>query len=74
MSIYSALKSISNDRNVSIYRIERDLNFVPGKISKWDESTPGADALQEVAEYLGTTSAFLLSQARKEGVTELMTP
>lgn len=65
MSIYSAIKDIAKDKNKSVYRIERDLGYVPGKISKWDDSMPRADSLQEVADYLGVTSSFILNKSKE---------
>lgn len=64
MSIYSAIKEIAKKRDVSIYRIERDLNLSNGIISKWDDSIPKADKLQEVADYLGVTSAYILNKSK----------
>lgn len=66
MTIYSAVKTIAQAQGRSVYRIEKDLNFVPGKINKWDKSIPGADVLQEVANYLGVTSAYILDKAKEE--------
>lgn len=66
MSVYSAVKEIAKARGMSIYRIEKDLKFVPGRLNKWDRSMPGADVLQDVANYLGVTSAYILDKAKEE--------
>jgi hypothetical protein len=63
--VYQAVKEIAHDKEVSVYQIERSLNYVPGKISKWDKSMPGADVLQQVANYLGVTSAYILDKAKE---------
>ncbi|GAN36446.1 transcriptional regulator [Lacticaseibacillus paracasei] len=65
MTVYSAVKTIAQAQGRSIYRIEKDLNFVPGKLNKWDKSMPGADVLQDVANYLGVTSAYILDKAKE---------
>lgn len=66
MSVYSAIKEIAHDKNISIYRLEHDLDFTNGLISKWDQSMPGADRLQAVADYLDVTPTFILNKS-KEG-------
>lgn len=69
MSLYSVIKDIAKEKHKSIYQIEHDLKMSNGMISKWDKSMPRADALQDVADYLGVTTQFLFKLARenKEG-------
>lgn len=69
MSLYSAVKSVAKEKHKSIYQIEHDLQLSNGMISKWDKSMPRADALQNVADYLGVTPQYLFKLARenKEG-------
>lgn len=64
MSVYTAVKEIAESRGVSIYRIERDLNFSNGSLSHWDKGVPKADRLQNVADYLGVTIAFILNKSK----------
>lgn len=66
MTLYSAVKNIAAGRSISIYRIEQDLNLSNGSISKWNKSNPSAVNLQKVADYLGVTSAYLLSKSKEE--------
>lgn len=66
MSLYSAIKIVANQNDKSIYQIEKDLKFSNGLISKWNKSVPRADSLQKVADYLGVTTQYLFSLARKE--------
>lgn len=66
MTVYTAIKKVAKSRNKSIYRIEKDLEFSNGTISKWNKSMPGADSLQAVADYLGTTPQFLLRLAKED--------
>lgn len=69
MSLYTAVKKVATQNHKSIYQIEHDLQLSNGMISKWDKSIPRADVLQNVADYLGVTTQFLLKLARenKEG-------
>lgn len=66
MSIYTAIKKVAYEKGKSIYRLEKDLDFSNGTISKWNKSMPGADSLQAVADYLGTTPQYLLRLAKEE--------
>ncbi|MFC6179989.1 XRE family transcriptional regulator [Lactiplantibacillus daowaiensis] len=65
MTVYSAIKGIAIDQDLSIYKIEHDLNFTNGSISKWDKSIPRVDRLQMVANYLGVTMTFILDKAKE---------
>lgn len=65
MSIYSAVKELAQHKKISIYKMEHDLGFPNGIISKWDHSMPGADKLQLVADYLGVTTAFVLNKSKE---------
>ena len=66
MSLYTAVKKIATQNHKSIYQIEHDLQLSNGMISKWDKSMPRADALQNVADYLGVTTQFLFKLARED--------
>lgn len=64
MSIFTTIKQLANKREISIYKIEHDLNLANGSISKWDKSDPTATTLQKVASYLGVTTDFILNQSK----------
>ena len=66
MEIYNAVKGISLKNGISIYKLEKNLGYPNGSISKWNRQIPNAVRLQEVADYLGVTSSYILSQSRKE--------
>lgn len=66
MSLYTAIKEVAHKNGKSIYQIERDLNLSNGLISKWNKNMPRADYLQDVADYLGTTTQYLFYLSRKE--------
>lgn len=66
MSIYTAIKKVAKQNNTSVYRIEKDLNFSNGSISKWNKSSPSAVKLTQVAAYLGVTPQYLLILAEEE--------
>lgn len=66
MTVYTVIKIVAKSTGKSIYRIEKELGFSNGTISKWNKSMPGADSLQAVADYLGTTSQYLLRLAKED--------
>lgn len=52
MKLYDKVKELAEKKNVSIYRLERDLQMSNGSISKWNESKPNVGNLIKVANYL----------------------
>ena len=61
--LYEKIKEITKDRNISIYRIERDLSFSNGSIRKWNTSKPSAISLKKVADYLSISLEELLEES-----------
>ena len=68
--IYDTIKAVAANQGISIYRIEKDLEFPNGLISKWNKSTPSASNLAKVAKYLGVTTEKLLGDGQKGGRME----
>ena len=66
LKLYDAVKDVSSKKGTSIYKLERALGYSNGSISKWNRQVPNAIRLQEVADYLGVTSSYILNEARKE--------
>ena len=60
MKLYDKIKKLAEERNVSIYRIERDLGLSNGAISKWNESKPNISNMAKVAGYLDVNIEQLL--------------
>ena len=67
MKIYDTVKRLSSEKKISVYRLEKDLGLANGAISKWNRQIPNALRLQEVADYLGVTSSYILNESRKDG-------
>lgn len=66
MKIYDKIKEIANKKGISIYRIERDLNFSNGSISKWNTAVPQSTRLLKVADYLGVSYRSLIGEEMEE--------
>lgn len=58
--LYDKIKEFAKARKVSIYRIERDLDFSNGSLRKWNDSTPSVTSLKKVADYLDVPMEELL--------------
>ncbi|HEN6676062.1 TPA: helix-turn-helix domain-containing protein [Streptococcus agalactiae] len=50
--IYDKIKAIAFEKNISVYRIEKDLSLSNGSVSKWNKSVPSVKTLKSVADYL----------------------
>ena len=66
MGLRDVIKDLAVKKKISVAELERTLGFGNGSISKWNRQIPNAVRLQEVADYLGVTSSYILSQSRKE--------
>lgn len=66
MKLYDKIKKLAEERNVSIYRIERDLGLSNGAISKWNESKPNISNMVKVASYLDVNIEQLLLDDSEE--------
>jgi transcriptional regulator with XRE-family HTH domain len=61
--LYEKIKEIAKARNISIYRIERDLSLSNGSLRKWNISKPSAVSLKKVADYLSVGLEELLEES-----------
>lgn len=66
--IYRNIKQACDKEGVSISKLERELGFARSSICKWNENIPSVDKVKKVADYLGTTVDFLLSDDKKQTV------
>lgn len=54
------IRSLCNSRGISIPKLEENLGFGAGTISKWKTSSPGSDKLAKVAIYFQVSVDWLL--------------
>lgn len=62
--LYKRIQELCKGKNISVYRLEKKLEFSSGAIRKWSNSMPAADKLQKVANELGCTIDDLLEESR----------
>lgn len=69
MTLKERIQLICKERKIPIYKVEDDLNFSRGYISKLNQSNPNSGKILMIAEYLGVTPNYLLTG--KEAVPSL---
>lgn len=63
MNIYERVKEMCDTQNISISKLEKELNISNGAISKWATNMPRANILHDVAKYFGTSVEYFLTGA-----------
>ena len=58
--IYDNVKTICEERGISIAALEREIGFARSTIQKWNENEPGVRKVQKVADFLGVPMEELL--------------
>ncbi len=69
MTIYERIESLRKSRGLSQGRLEKQLNFSNGSISKWKNSTPKAERLQKLADFFGVSVDYIMTGKEEESKT-----
>lgn len=60
MSILENIQQLCKEHNnMSVPKLEKELNFSRGAMYKWDTSSPSIDKLQKVADYFDVSVDYL---------------
>lgn len=59
-TLYLRVKSLADEKNISLAQVERDLDFSAGLISKWKSRTANVDKVEQVAKYFNVTVDYLI--------------
>ncbi len=62
MTTKEIIRELAKQNGTSLPKLETELGFGAGTISKWDKSAPSADKLQAVADYFCVTVDYLLGR------------
>lgn len=65
MTLKDRIKALCKARGTSMNKVENDLGFGTGYISKLGKSTPNSKKLQSIADYFGVTTDYLNSKTDK---------
>lgn len=61
MDLKERIQELCRKASVSMNKVETDLNFGKGYISKLGKSTPNATKIKQIAEYFGVTVDYLMT-------------
>lgn len=64
MTILNRIRSLANDRKVTLAELERNLDFSNGSLRKWGTSTPSGDKIEKVADYFNVSVDYLLGRTQ----------
>lgn len=59
MTVFERIEALRKSKNISQGKLEKELGFSNGSISKWRTSMPTADRLQKIANYFGVSIDYL---------------
>lgn len=61
MTFYERIENLRKSHNLSQGKLEKELGFSNGSVSKWKNSMPTPERLQKIADYFGVSIDFLLT-------------
>ena len=61
MTIYDRIESLRKSKGLSQGKLEKQLGFSNGSISKWKNSTPKVERLQKLADFFGVSVEYLMT-------------
>ena len=62
MNIVDKIKGLCFQKGVSVSKLEKDLEFGNGAISKWNTTSPPIKRVMAVAEYFGVSTGYLTGE------------
>lgn len=66
MTIYERIESLRKSKGLSQGKLEKQLGFSNGSISKWKNSTPKIERLQKLANFFGVSVEYLTTGNEEE--------
>lgn len=62
MTLVNKIRSLANEKGMSLPQLEIALGLGNGTISRWKNSSPNTDKLQKVADYFSVSMDYLLGR------------
>lgn len=56
-------KKLCKDKEISLNKLEKQLGFASGYISKLDKSAPSSANIQKLADFFGVSSDYLMGRS-----------
>ena len=66
MTIYERIESLRKSKGLSQGKLEKQLGFSNGSISKWKNSTAKVERLQKLADFFGVSVEYLMTGKEDE--------
>ena len=67
MTVYERIENLRKAEGISQGKLEKELGFSNGSISKWKTSMPTTDRLQKIADRYNVSLEYLMTGEEKEG-------
>lgn len=67
MTVYERIEDLRKSSGISQGKLEKELGFSNGSISKWKNSMPKPERLQKIAEYFNVSVDYLMTGEEKQG-------
>lgn len=74
MTMYERIENMRKSVGISQGKLEKELGFSNGSISKWKNSTPTPDRLQKIADYFGVSVDYLIKGEEKDSKEYYINP
>lgn len=71
MTMYERIENMRKSAGISQGKLEKELGFSNGSISKWKNSTPTPDRLQKLADFFNVSVDYLITGEKKTPTTTL---
>lgn len=62
MTLVDRIRTLANQKNMSLPQLEVELGLGNGTISRWKTSSPNTDKLQRIADYFNVSIDYLLGR------------
>lgn len=62
MTLVDRIRTLANQRDLSLPQLEVELGLGNGTISRWRSSSPNTDKLQKIADYFNVSMDYLLGR------------
>ncbi|OZV10752.1 hypothetical protein CIW83_18195 [Tissierella sp. P1] len=66
MGVYDRIKNLCKQNNISVLKMETELEFTSGTVSKWNKHKPSYDRVRKVADYFNVSVEHILGEEQKE--------
>ena len=66
MTVFERIENLRNQAGISQGKLEKELGFSNGSISKWKNSTPNPERLKKMADYFGSPVEYLMTGEKPE--------